>query len=73
MDKYINKIVRQNSELTLLYVMIERLSKTIDLEELKAIVFEIVKDTLGADEMDIILPNPTRNTVSLPGQGAQGK
>ncbi|MBI5205825.1 MAG: GGDEF domain-containing protein [Nitrospirae bacterium] len=60
MDKYINKIVRQNSELTLLYVMIERLSKTIDLEELKAIVFEIVKDTLGADEMDIILPKPNK-------------
>ncbi len=59
-DKYIIEIVRQNEELTLLYTMVERLSKTIDFEELKHIVSDILIDTLGADEADIILPRDTK-------------
>ena len=59
-DKYIVEIISQNEELTLLYTMVERLSKTIDLEELKRIVADILADTLGADEVDIILPKDNK-------------
>lgn len=53
--RYIEEIFHQNIELRLLYVMIERLSKTIDMEELKAIVFEIIKESLAADEIDMVV------------------
>jgi diguanylate cyclase (GGDEF)-like protein len=53
-DRYIREIVRQNSELLLLYLMVERLSKTIDLGELREIVAEIVRDTFGADDVHIV-------------------
>lgn len=59
-DKYIVEIISQNDELTLLYTMVNRLSKTIDLEELKHIVADILADTLGADEVDLILPKDNR-------------
>jgi diguanylate cyclase (GGDEF)-like protein len=55
-NKYIDEIMQQNVELNLLYTMIERLSETIDLEELKTIVIEIIKDSLKADEINIIFP-----------------
>jgi len=54
-DKYIDKIARQNNELSVLYSLMERLSRTIDLEELKSIVIEIVADTFAADEVDIVI------------------
>lgn len=65
LNTYIEEIVHQNIELRMLYVMIERLSKTIDLDELKAIVIEIMKEALSPDEIDIIFykgPKEYRNT-----------
>lgn len=59
-NQYIDEIVHQNIELKLLYVMIERLSKTIDMEELKIIVIEIIKESLDADEVDVIFHKDTR-------------
>ena len=56
MDTYIRQIISQHTELSLLYVMIERLSKTIDAEELKVIIIDIYRETLGADELDIVFP-----------------
>ena len=53
-NRYIHEIIRQNVELKLLYVMMERLSKTIDFEELKMIVFEILKETLSPDEIEMV-------------------
>lgn len=53
-NKYIDEIIQNNSELNLLYTMIERLSKTIDLEELKTIVIQIIKDSLDPDEINLI-------------------
>ncbi|HEX8950086.1 MAG TPA: diguanylate cyclase [Dissulfurispiraceae bacterium] len=53
-NRYIEEIVSQHTELTLLYIMIERLSKTIDLEELKGIVVQIIEEALAADEIDMI-------------------
>jgi diguanylate cyclase (GGDEF)-like protein len=54
-NKYILEIFTRNEELRLLYVMVERLSKTLDLVLLKEIVIEIFKDTLNADEVTLIL------------------
>ncbi len=55
-DRYINEIVRRHSEVTLLYSLVERLSKSIEIEELKYVIVEILRDTLDADEVVIILP-----------------
>lgn len=55
--KYMHEIDSQNIELGLLYVMTERLSRTIDLEELKPIVVDIMKGLVSADEVDLITPN----------------
>jgi len=54
-DQYILEIFTRNEELRLLYVMVERLSKTLDVVLLKEIVVEIFKDILDADEVDLIL------------------
>lgn len=54
-NKYILEIFTRNEELRLLYVMVERLSKTLDLVLLKEIVIEICKDILNADEVTLIL------------------
>ena len=54
-DQYIVEIFTRNEELRLLYVMVERLSKTLDVLLLKEIVVEIFKDILDADEVDLIL------------------
>lgn len=56
LDTYIKEIISKHSELSLLYVMIERLSKTIDMEELKIVIIDIYRDSLEADEIDIIFP-----------------
>ncbi len=61
LDKYIDEIMRQNTELSLLYVMIERLSKTIDQEELKLIVIDIFKEAFEADEIDLVFPKDTKD------------
>ena len=53
-NRYIDEIIHQNRELNLLYTMIERLSESIDLEELKTIVIEIIKDSLNPDEINLI-------------------
>ena len=54
-DKYILEIFTRNEELRLLYVMVERLSKTLDMVLLKEIVIEIFRDILNADEVTLIL------------------
>ncbi len=54
-NKYILEIFTRNEELRLLYVMVERLSETLDMVLLKEIVIEIFKDILNADEVTLIL------------------
>ncbi len=54
-DKYILEIFIRNEELRLLYVMVENLSKTLDMDLLKEIVIEIFRDILSADEMVLVL------------------
>lgn len=56
LNKYIREIIRQNADRTFLYNMIESLSKSIEMEELKQITMDIIKDSLEADEVCIIIP-----------------
>lgn len=73
LDQYILKIVNQNSELSLLYVMIERLSKTIDFEELKHIVVDIVNETLDSEQINLIFPRGKREFSSTTWTKGVGK
>ena len=54
-NRYIREILLQNSERSLLYMMMERLSKTIDMYELEHIIVEIMRDTFLPDEIDLLL------------------
>jgi diguanylate cyclase (GGDEF)-like protein len=54
-DKYILEIFSRNEELRLLYVMVERLSKTLDSDLLKEIVVDIFREVLGADRVDLVV------------------
>jgi diguanylate cyclase (GGDEF)-like protein len=61
LNKYVREIIRQNNERSLLYGMIERLSKSIEIEELKPIVIDILSDALDADEVSIVIPKDTEH------------
>ncbi|NJD56841.1 MAG: diguanylate cyclase [Nitrospirae bacterium] len=54
-NRYISEIMRQHSERSLLYMMMERLSKTIDMHELEHIIVEIMIDTFSPDEIDLLI------------------
>ena len=72
-DKYILEIFTRNEELRLLYVMVERLSKTLDMERLKSIVIDIFKDILGADEMVLVLARGQNDYSASIWTSASGK
>lgn len=55
-DTYIDEIILKSTELAVLYGVVERLSRTIELEELKQIVIDIVRDALDADVIHVLLP-----------------
>ena len=55
-DRYIRRIIYQGEELTSLYIMVERLSQTIDRKELDGIVVGIIAETLKASEVDMVTP-----------------
>jgi len=55
-DKYIVEIFTRNEELRLLYVMVGRLSKTLDMTVLREIIVEIFRDVLEADDVEMIQP-----------------
>ncbi len=55
-NKYIDEIVNQKTEIGMLYSMVDTLSKTINIEELKYLVSMIFRDFFKADEVDIVLP-----------------
>jgi len=55
-DRYIRQIILKNNEISLVYSIIDNISKTIDVEELKQIVLDIVRDALSADDVNIVLP-----------------
>jgi diguanylate cyclase (GGDEF)-like protein len=55
-DTYIKEILVRSTELSMLYMMVERLSKTIEMEELKRIIVATISEIFDADEITIILP-----------------
>lgn len=54
-DRYIRRIEQQDSEITLLYRMVEHLSQTIDLRELRGVILRTVRETFDADEVLMVL------------------
>jgi diguanylate cyclase (GGDEF)-like protein len=50
LNSYTAKIMEQQQELTSLYVLLDRLSKTIDTNELKSITVEVLNGAMEADE-----------------------
>ena len=64
-NTYINEIRMKSAELLILYSIVDRLSATIDIEELKHIIIEIISEALGADEIDMILPNEYRELGAI--------
>ena len=59
-DTYIKEILTRSTELSMMYMMVERLSKTIEMEELKRAVVATISELFHADEIRIILPNKAR-------------
>jgi diguanylate cyclase (GGDEF)-like protein len=59
-DTYIKEILVRSTELSMLYMMVERLSKTIEMEELKRAVVATISELFNADEIHIILPHAAR-------------
>ena len=55
-NRYIDQINLKNNEINMVYSIIDNISRTIDMEELKNIVLDIVNKALNADEVDLILP-----------------
>ncbi len=64
-DTYIKEILVRSTELSMLYMMVERLSKTIEMEELKRIIVATISEIFNADEITIILPRESRDYNSV--------
>lgn len=64
-NTYIDEVRLKSAELTLLYSIVERLSATIEIEELKRIIIDIISDALEADEIDMVLPNEYRELGAI--------
>jgi len=64
-DTYIAEIRLKTAELSMLYTAVERLSTTIELEELKRIIIDLVAEALHADEVDLVLPSEHRDTGAI--------
>ena len=64
-DTYIAEIRLKSSELSMLYIAVERLSATIELEELKRIIIDLVAEALHATEVDLVLPSEHRDPGAI--------
>jgi diguanylate cyclase (GGDEF)-like protein len=54
LGRSIEEIQNKNAELSVVYSILERLTKTIDLEELKEIILHTMIDVLGADRVLVV-------------------
>jgi diguanylate cyclase (GGDEF)-like protein len=64
-DTYIAEIRLKSAELKMLYTAVERLSATIELDELKHIIIDLVAEALQADEVDLVLPSEHRDSGAI--------
>ena len=55
-NTYIQEVDARSTELAMLYMIVERLSKTIEIEELKQVVIETIAELFDPDEVHIVLP-----------------
>jgi diguanylate cyclase (GGDEF)-like protein len=55
-DRYIEQVLFKSNEISLIYSIIESVSKSIDMEDLKTITLDIVGRTFVSDEVNIVLP-----------------
>ncbi len=56
-NKYIYKITGQYDELSMLYTLVESISRIIDIDDLKDIILSALHKFLNADEIVIIMPS----------------
>lgn len=55
-DRYIEQVLIKSNEISMIYSIIESVSKSIDMEDLKNITLDIVGRTFSSDEVNIVLP-----------------
>lgn len=55
-NRYIDQVVFKSNEISMIYTIIESVSKSIDLEDLKNITVDIVGRIFSSDEVIIVLP-----------------
>ncbi len=72
-DAYITEILFKSTELAMLYKIVERLSKTIELEDLKRIILDIVRELFHADEVHLILPGSGKEYGGVVCKGDESK
>lgn len=56
-NTYVDGMVSKNTELTLLLTISEHLSRTIEIEELRRLIVDIVRETFDADSIEIVHPH----------------
>ena len=55
-DRYISKVVSTSNEISMIYTIIESVSKSIDMEDLKTITLDIMADAFDSEEVTLVLP-----------------
>jgi diguanylate cyclase (GGDEF)-like protein len=55
-NRYIDQVVFKSNEISMIYSIIESVSKSIDMEDLKTITLDIVGRTFATEEVSIVLP-----------------
>ncbi|GAB4483187.1 MAG: hypothetical protein OHK006_03400 [Thermodesulfovibrionales bacterium] len=73
LNTYISEILKQHAERSLLYMMTERLSKTIDVHELESIIIGIVQDTFQPDRIDLVLSREDGEARAIAWDTASGQ
>jgi len=65
LNRYISEIMRHNNELEILYLVVERLSKTLDIKELRQVVIDIIRNTINATSLIVITPREGKEFSAL--------
>jgi len=55
-DRYIDQVVFKSNEISLIYHIIESVSKSIDMESLKLITLDIVASSFASEQVTLVLP-----------------
>jgi diguanylate cyclase (GGDEF)-like protein len=55
-DRYIDQVVYKSNEINMIYHILESVSKSIDLENLKRITLDIVASSFATEQVNLVLP-----------------